>query len=114
MARDLSFWKYKNNNIYDDAKVYENLSAGKSLESVDVLPVNEIYNVIKKAFSEWNWINQKNFIKDEQMIEVYMTEQFFRFDCHNVTYECMNEIIDILNQYECPLYDAAILTRFEL
>ena len=114
MARDLSFWKNKKNNINDDAKVYENLSAGKMLEFVDILPMNEIYNEIKKAFSGWNWVNEKNFIQDEQMIEVYMTEQFIRFDCHNVAAEHMNAIIDILNKYECPLYDSAISTRFGL
>lgn len=49
-----------------------------------------------------------------QVIELFITDQFVRFDCYNVTYEFMNLIIDIMAKYECPLYDSTISVRFEL
>ena len=114
MARDLSFWKYKKNVVADDSEVYAKLSEGNLLESVDSLPVDEIYDEINTVYSGWNWKNKYNLQIGEQMIEIFMTEQFVRFDCYNVTFDEMNKIIDIMSKYECPLYDSTISTRFEL
>lgn len=114
MARDLSFWKYKKNVNTDDAEVYAKLSAGDLLESVDTLPISEIYDELKTVYSEWNWKSKYTLELVEQMIEIFMTEQFVRFDCYNVTVDNMNTIIDIMGKYQCPLYDSSISTRFEL
>lgn len=114
MARDLSFWKYKKNELIDDVEVYTQLSKGCMVEVVELLPVSEIYNEIKTIFNEWKWEGEYHLELDSQVIELFITEQFVRFDCYNVTLDVMNIIIDIMNEYECPLYDSAISTRFEL
>ena len=71
-------------------------------------------NEIKTIFNEWKWEGEYHLELDSQVIELFITEQFVRFDCYNVTLDVMNIIIDIMNEYECPLYDSAISTRFEL
>ena len=38
MARDLSFWKYKKNELIDDVEVYTQLSKGCMVEVVELLP----------------------------------------------------------------------------
>ena len=72
MARDLSFWKYKKNVVADDAEVYAKLSAGNLLESVDSLPVDEIYDEINTVYSGWNWKNKYNLQIGKFMVPVYI------------------------------------------
>ena len=112
--RDLSFWKYKTDTVQNDEAVYNKLIAGIKVDEVEQLPVKNILLNIKDVFGEWNWTSQTTLEKDEQMIEIFMTEQIVRFDCYSVTNENMNLIIDIMNKYGCPLYDSSISIRFEL
>lgn len=114
MARDLSFWKYKTDTVQNDEAVYNKLIAGIKVDEVEQLPVKNILFNIKDVFGEWNWTSQTTLEKDEQMIEIFMTEQIVRFDCYSVINENMNLIIDIMNKYGCPLYDSSISIRFEL
>lgn len=114
MAQDLSFWKYKSEAAFDDEKVYTKLSLGMKVDEVEELPINKIYEDIRIAFAQWNWISKNNFENNEETIELFITKQFIRFECYSITIENMNRIIDIMNKYGCPLYDSAISTRFSL
>lgn len=114
MARDLSFWKYKTDTVQNDEAVYNKLIAGVRVDAVEDLPVKNILLHVKDVFKEWNWTSQTTLEKEEQMIELFMTDQIIRFDCYSVTDENMNSIIDIMNEYKCPLYDSSISIRFEL
>ena len=114
MARDLSFWKYKTDTVQNDEAVYNKLIAGIRVDAVEDLPVKNILLHVKDVFKEWNWTSQTTLEKEEQMIELFMTDQIIRFDCYSVTDDNMNSIIDIMNEYKCPLYDSSISIRFEL
>ena len=114
MARDLSFWKYKTDTVQNDEAVYNKLIAGVRVDAVEDLPVKNILLHVKDVFKEWNWTSQTTLEKEEQMIELFMTDQIIRFDCYSVTDDNMNSIIDIMNEYKCPLYDSSISIRFEL
>ena len=114
MARDLSFWKCKTDTVQNDEAVYNKLIAGVRVDAVEDLPVKNILLHVKDVFKEWNWTSQTTLEKEEQMIELFMTDQIIRFDCYSVTNENMNLIIDIMNKYGCPLYDSSISIRFEL
>lgn len=114
MARDLSFWKYDNQMTYNDAEMYLKLSAGMLVEGVADLPIDRIYTTICNSFSNWNWNGDYSLEYNEQGIEIYMNPKFVRFDCYSVSNANMNLLIDIMRYFECPLYDAAISTRFSL
>ena len=114
MARDLSFWKYKANVAAEDEAVYDELTSGARVEGVEELPIKAVIADIKATFKDWEWTSETTLEKDQEMIELFTTEQFVRFDCYSVTMEDMNRIIDIMAEYECPLYDSSISTRFEL
>ena len=92
MVRDLSFWKYKKGVEENDDEVYERLSSGDFLENVELLPTKNIIKDINKNLNEWNWIDENHLDFANQVIELFITDQFVRFDCYNVTYEIMNFI----------------------
>lgn len=113
MARDLSFWKYEGKNAYVHSEVYARLSDGETIPGIEILPIEEIRVLLDATFSSWNKLDEWHYEQDGQMIEVFTTEQFVRFDCYCVSEENMNKLIDIMLAYDCRLYDSAIDVRFE-
>ncbi len=113
MSRDLSFWKYevplnlKHNNVYAE------LSQGMFVEGLAELPVSDILRTVDNAFVTWHKSDAVHYENGEEMIEVFTTSQFLRFDCYEVSEQHMNRLIDIMLEYGCPLYDAAINIRFD-
>lgn len=113
MARDLSFWKKKNNIQIKNSDIYRDLSNGKYLDYICEIPSEEILQDIVCGFSRWRRLNNYCFAKGNASFELFITKQFVRADCYNMTEKDMNKMIDILLKYDCPLYDAAIDIRFD-
>ena len=114
MVRDLSFWKYDRIPTLKHSEVYYLLSAGECVEGIADLPITDVLISVDEAFSTWKKLDATHYKKDSAIIEVYTTPQFVRFDCYDVSEDNMNQLIDIMLVYDCPLYDAMIDTRFEV
>ena len=113
MAYDLSFWKYEEGKTNVHEEVYARLSDGEVVQGVANLPIEEIKRDVALQFKDWERLDEYHFVKEDEAIEVYMTDQFVRFDCYGVSEEDMNRLIDIMLAYDCCLYDSAINVRFE-
>lgn len=113
MSRDLSFWKYDGVPSLTHSEVYSMLSAGEHVDGVADLPITDILASVDKAFAEWDRPEATYYERDDELIEVYTTPQFVRFDCCGVSEDNMNQLIDVMLAFDCPLYDAAIDTRFD-
>ncbi|MCM1158503.1 MAG: hypothetical protein NC300_07275 [Bacteroidales bacterium] len=113
MARDLSFWKTKQKQTIENSKIYVLLSDEETVEGLENLPADKILNDIKTAFADWLCDGNTYFEKGDESFELMITEQFVRFDCYGITEEHMNQMIDIMLEYGCPLYDSSIDVRFE-
>ncbi|MCL2575978.1 MAG: hypothetical protein FWE33_06050 [Defluviitaleaceae bacterium] len=113
MSIDLNFWKYKENVYLDNQAVYEKLSAGYSVDGLEELPISQILKDIEIAFKGWEKLSKCDFEKENTAFRIFITEQFVRFDCYSVSQEDINKIIDILFEYDCPLYDSQISERFD-
>lgn len=113
MVRDLSFWKDEqvNNNTYKE--VYEKLSNEEKVLGISILPISDIKKKIEDAFFNWDKLDDTHLENGNEMIEIFTTEQFVRFDCYSVTEENMNKLINIMLEYDCRLYDSAIDVRFD-
>lgn len=113
MSRDLSFWKAKKGTCCTNRAIYKSLSMGDNLSCIDELPSNQIIESFNKVFDEWVNHNNEYYEKGNECFELFITEQFARVDCHEMTADSINKIIDIMLDYGCPLYDSAIDTRFD-
>lgn len=113
MSVDLSFWKYKGAVTRKHSEVYADLSNGEVLEELVQLPVADILQKVEENFASWNRLDETHFEKNEEMIEIYTTSQFVRFDCYGVSEQNMNVLIDIMQTYDCPLYDSSMDVRFD-
>ena len=112
MARDLSFWKEKSSFEGKASDTYRALLNGVQLDYVCELPADKILSDVKSVFSDWEQIDTYNYEKNGAAFEIFATNQICRFDCYSLTEADMNKIIDIMLEYDCPLYDAAIDVRF--
>lgn len=113
MARDLSFWKYEGKNAYVHSEVYARLSDSETVPGIETLPIDEIRVHLDTVFSSWVKPDKCHYECNGQIIEVFTTDQFVRFDCYCVSEENMNKLIDIMLAYDCKLYDSAIDVRFD-
>lgn len=113
MARDLSFWRNTENLELENKEIYSLLSDGKIVKGIENLPTDKILSDIKQVFSDWLNNNDIYFESGDETFEIMITEQFVRFDCYSMSEYNMNKIIDIMLEYECPLYDSVIDVRFE-
>ena len=113
MSRDLSFWKTDKNTECDNRHIYCSLSNEEYLPFIDEIPIIKIQQDINEVFKAWKNHNNRYYENEREAFELMLTKQFFRADCYNMTNKSMNDIIDVLNKYDCPLYDSAIDVRFD-
>lgn len=114
MSRDLSFWKTSRIlNKNENKKIYKELSQGRYLDCVDEIPNEEILVDLRNTFKEWKIYDNNIFEKDESSFQLMINKQFVRVDCYSMSEFDMNQIIDIMFKYGCPLYDSSIDVRFD-
>lgn len=115
MSRHLAFWKYDDGTYLDNQKVYEMTCVEeKTLEGLSTLPINNILNRVNEVFSDYDKISEYTYDSIKGSFTISTTEQFVLFDCSWSMLETeLNKIIDIMLEFDCPLYDPQISTRFD-
>jgi len=83
------------------------------LSYISEIPLTRILDDFNIIFKEWKNYNNTYFEKDNEAFELMVTKQYVRVDCYGIKAYNMNKIIDIMNKYDCPLYDSAIDVRFD-
>ncbi len=116
MSYDLSFWQYKKDVYLNNETIYKKCSNDEILEGLETLPTELILQDIKQEFELW--LLDKNYLdfenpKSNGAFQITMTNQFVRFDCYQMQGEDMNKIIDIMDKYNCPLYDPQVPQRYD-
>ncbi|MGB8455898.1 MAG: hypothetical protein WCD89_26735 [Anaerocolumna sp.] len=114
MSYDLGFWNYKNGVYKDNQETYMQLSNKEYVAGIADLPIDEILEHIADEFKDWERCGQYDFESDDRgAFQVMVTKQFVRIDCYGMSKFVMNKFIDILSDYDCPLYDPQVPQRFD-
>ncbi len=115
MGIDLDFWKYKKNVHLDNQKVYEKACCdGEHVDALEALPIEKILIKIVDSFLDWKHLDEKTFEKDSKgSFQIFTTSQIVRFDCYGMDEDDLNLLIDIMLEFDCPLYDPQISQRFD-
>ena len=116
MSYDLNFWKYKKDVYLNNQEVYEKFSEEESVnvDGLENLPIEDIIVDVNKEFADWK-IDRDSYenTKGKGIFQIYTTPQYVRFDCYGMQGQDMNRIIDIMDKYECPLYDPQVPKRYD-
>lgn len=114
MSYDINFWRYKPGISLDHQEVYELLSDGKRVEGLEDLPIREMLARLESQFADWERLGERNFEGGNRgAFEIFTTPQFLRVDCYGMSGDDMNQIIDIANEFGCPLFDPQVGKRFD-
>ena len=115
MSYDLSFWKYKPGVTLKHQSTYDNLSEGTHVEGVEDLPIQAMLTRLEAHFSDgWKQSEPMTWQSAERgSFQVFTTPQLFRIDCYDMDGEDMNRFIDLGAEFDCPLYDPQVSTRFD-
>ncbi len=115
MSVELDFWKYKADARKNDGEVYDTVCCGGgSMEGLAELPVGEIIEKIAETFSDWRAIGRVDYEKDGSgTFSVSTTPQSVRIDCYDMSGEDMSRLIELMEDFDCPLYDPRLGERFD-
>lgn len=115
MSVDLDFWKYKKGIYLDNDEVYAKACCnGEIVDGLEELPIKEIIEKVSGVFNNWTALDEENYEKvGRGSFSIFTTSQIVRFDCYGMAGEDMNLLIDIMLEYDCPLFDPQISERFD-
>jgi len=113
MGHDLNFWRYQECVALSHQDVCERLSGGKKVEGLVDLPIVNILTRIADSFSaDWTRFGNDCWESDRGAFQLFTTDQFVHVSCYGMNGDDMNIFIDILLEFDCPLYDPQIGERF--
>lgn len=115
MSVDLNFWKYADGIYLDNQQVYfKACCEGEAVEGLEQLPLAEVMQKLRTTFSEWTQNAPDDFSREGHgAFQIYTTSQIVRFDCYGMSGDDMNLLMDVMLDFDCPLYDPQISTRFD-
>lgn len=115
MSRHLAFWKYDEGVYLDNQEVYENVCIEENrVEGLSALPVAEIRSRVNEVFGDYDQLDESVYVGEQGDFTILTTEQSVLFDCgFAMPEEDLNKIIDIMLEFDCPLYDPQISARFD-
>lgn len=115
MSRHLAFWRYEDGVYLDNQKVYETACLEEQpTEGLSVLPIGNILKRVNEVFSDYDVLDRYDYEGTKGSFTIIATEQSVLFDCSFSMLETeLNKIIDIMLEFDCPVYDPQINTRFD-
>lgn len=116
MSYDLSFWKYKEGVYLENQEVYVSCSDEITVDGLEDLPINDILKAVALEFKDWQMEDSMQSYENKDgdgSFQIEYTGQFIRFDCYNMEGEDMNRLIDVMIEFQCPLYDSQVLQRYD-
>lgn len=114
MSYDINFWKQSQPLEMPPSEIYGTLCNGDTVEGLEALPIDTIYERIRAAFPSFDPKEDFPVIEFEHCgIEVSSSPQHVRFDIRGDIGSETNRLIEILAEFGCPLYDPQIDQRFD-
>jgi hypothetical protein len=122
MSYDLYFWNQNAKCESNPNEVMEALNNGIDIIGLERLPTDDILKKIKQAFPEISENKTTNpstpmqllwdSPKDNSCFLIDWSNYHIGIEGHDVDGDIYNKIIDIMLEYNCPLYDPQTETRY--
>ena len=115
MSYDLAFWKQRPTCTASPSQIHGELLDGRAVDGLETIPTDEFVARVHQCFhgivSEGGLTYWEG--GERGMFELYSSGQHVHFCCRDMEGEEMNALIDIAAEFECPLYDPQVDTRFD-
>jgi hypothetical protein len=112
---ELLFWSYQDGIYLNHHLVYEAIIEGEEVAGLETLPVTVILNRINTLFSEWEKVDDNSWKnnKGKGAFQIKTTPQSIQIDCYGTEGKIMNQLVDALGEFNCPLYDPQVPERYD-
>jgi hypothetical protein len=112
---ELLFWRYLDEIYLNNQEVYEVLLEKQEIEGLEILPVQIILNRINSVFSQWEKVDENSWKNNDGKgaFQVITTPQSIKIDCYGTEGKTMNKLVDLLEEFKCPLYDPQVPERYD-
>lgn len=112
---ELLFWKYLEGVYLNHQEVYEALEVEPTIEGLETLPVQVILNRIASVFSKWEKVDDTSWKNTNGVgaFHVRTTPQSIQIDCYGTEGKTMDKLVDVMDEFKCPLYDPQVPERYD-
>ena len=112
---ELLFWRYLDEIYLNHHEVYEALVEKEGVIGLEKLPVEVIINRINSVFSKWERIDENSWKNNagKGAFQVITTPQSVKIDCYGTKGKTMNQLVDLMLEFKCPLYDPQVPERYD-
>lgn len=112
---ELLFWNYLEGVYLNHQEVYEAIDEQETIEGLEELPVAVIINRIASVFSNWERVDENSWKNKDGVgaFQVKTTSQTVEIDCYGTSGKTMDKLVDIMEEFKCPLYDPQIPARYD-
>ncbi|MEG0849037.1 hypothetical protein ACHRVK_13525 [Flavobacterium plurextorum] len=112
---ELLFWRYLDEIYLNHHEVYEALVEKEGVIGLEKLPVEVIINRINSVFSKWERIDENSWKNNagKGAFQVITTPQSVKIDCYGTEGKTMNQLVDLMLEFKCPLYDPQVPERYD-
>ena len=112
---ELLFWKYLEGVYLNHQEVYESLEEEATIDGLEELPIQLILNRIASVFSKWEKVDDTSWKNSNGVgaFQVKTTPQSIQFDCYGTEGKTMDKLVDIMEEFKCPLYDPQVPERYD-
>ena len=112
---ELLFWRYLEEVYLNHHEVYEALLEKEEVEGLEKLPVEVILNRINSVFSSWEKVDENSWQNNtgKGAFQIITTLQSLKIDCYGTEGKTMNKLVDVLEEFKCPLYDPQVPERYD-
>jgi hypothetical protein len=112
---ELLFWKYLEGVYLNHQEVYESLEEEAPIDGLEELPIQVILNRIASVFSKWEKVDETSWKNSNGVgaFQVKTTPQSIQIDCYGTEGKTMDKLVDIMEEFKCPLYDPQVPERYD-
>ena len=112
---ELLFWKYLEGVYLNHQEVYESLEEEAPIDGLEELPIQLILNRIASVFSKWEKVDDTSWKNSNGVgaFQVKTTPQSIQIDCYGTEGKTMDKLVDIMEEFKCPLYDPQVPERYD-
>ena len=112
---ELLFWKYEEGVYLNHQEVYEALDESQKVEGLEKLPTDVILNRINSVFSKWERVDDISWKNTDGpgAFCVKTTSNSVKIECYGTVGTTMDKLVDVLEEFKCPLYDPQIPARYD-
>lgn len=112
---ELFFWKYEEGIYLNNHEVYENLLENKNIDGLEEIKVETILNRIQNVFASWQKVDNFSYKNTNGVgaFQIKVTQKSFQVNCFGTHGKTMNQICNIFDEFQLPLYDPQIPARYD-